>query len=219
MEGEDSFNPSRKAKKIFDSERQLLKQATTYKKEKNYDKAIECIRQAYELANKHQIGKPLNSLTRLPNCLLLAKRKAEAWDEYHNVANLKYCYWYKSNPHSVYGIKSDAYLRLSLMLKKDGYFAQALAYGLGSYVAQRGFDYLHHQDMKQMNQKPGRWKADEGLAEEIDNLMIDSSKKDKDHVSSLIKEHLKSLPNVEPEKIIELIYEMTGTENPNYEMV
>ena len=216
LDRENALNPSSKAKRIINDESSLLKQASKFKKSKNWDKAIESLRNAYSIAETHHIGKTISSLSRLPNYLYLSGDLKGAWEEYHKVADLHYCSWYRSKAHSVYAAKADAYTRLANMLFKENYKDQALAYAMSGYVASRGADWIQREFEKDNGIKVDRWNLTEGLKDEIQGYMEGSKASDKALVKNMVKKHLSGIPNVKPDIIQKEIYAYLGCGDPNF---
>jgi hypothetical protein len=203
-------------KQIFQEESSLLKQATQFKKENQWAQAIECLRKAYALAETHQLGKTIQSLSRLPNYIEASGDLRGAWVEYHNVANLKYCSWYKSKPHSVYAAKADAYTRLAYMLSREGLGEQALAYAMAGYVASRAADWDYRKFQKNHRLPMDRWNLTEGLKDEIDLFMPGSSQSDKNTIKEIVVRAMIDLTKADPDAVKDEMYQILGCADPDF---
>jgi hypothetical protein len=203
-------------KQICQEESSLLKQATQFKKENQWTLAIECLRKAYALAETHQFGKTVTSLSRLPSYIEASGDLRGAWIEYHNVANLKYCSWYKSKPHLVYGVKADAYTRLAGMLFSKGHREQALAYAMAGYVASRAADWDYRKFQKDHRLPMDRWNLTGGLQDEIDYFMPGSSQSDKNTIKEIVVRAMIDLTNANPDAVKNEMYQILGCADPDF---
>jgi len=217
MANENAFNPSPQARAILEKHSSLLKQATALKNAKRYDEAVGCLRAAYELANRHQIGKTAASLTRLPNYLALAGRVKEAWLEYNKVADMTYCYWYRSDQQTVAVIQADAYSRLAQMLRKNGYKAQASVFALVGYIVGRSAAKLNHDWCRKEGIKDiGRWNTHEGLEDALQDNTSHLPTEQQQLLRRMIVEELKGIPRIAPKVLITKLYQALDCTDPAF---
>lgn len=86
----NDYAPNAAMQKLLDEEKKYRKQATALKKEKRFDEAVECLRKAREFEYKSGSYYGYQTLLRVPEYLMLAKRFKEAYDEAVEMANLKW---------------------------------------------------------------------------------------------------------------------------------
>ena len=220
MAEEDSAKLSPAAQAVLNKESRLLKRATELKKQKNLVEAIDCLKEAYDLAEKHQIGKPTDSLTRLANYLQMAGRLNEAWWEYHKVAGHGYCRWYATEQTRSY-LQGDAFTRLGKMLLKEGYPEQALAYALGGYLAFQvhthlKLNYAKVQGYDGIIKELSAIDPFDELQELLARHMKGASQRDIDSVRKAVTLHLKRIPSTQPKELIGEVYEILGCGDPAF---
>lgn len=86
------YEPSPVERAMLDRESELRKQATTYKRQKKYDKAVEMMRAARKQQYETSLWYDIKTLLRVPDYLILAGRYQEAIDEATDLLNGKWKY-------------------------------------------------------------------------------------------------------------------------------
>jgi tetratricopeptide (TPR) repeat protein len=77
-------------KKWLEIENKYRRQATQLKKEKRYDEAVECLRKARNAQYNTDEFWSIDTLLRIPKCLILAKQYKEAYDEAMQISEFKW---------------------------------------------------------------------------------------------------------------------------------
>lgn len=86
------YEPSPVEQAMLDRESELRKQATAYKRQKKYDKAVEMMRAARKQQYETSLWYDIKTLLRIPDYLILAGRYQEAIDEATDLLNGKWKY-------------------------------------------------------------------------------------------------------------------------------
>lgn len=86
------YEPSPVERAMLDRESELRKQATTYKRQKKYDKAVEMMRAARKQQYETSLWYDIKTLLRIPDYLILAGRYQEAIDEATDLLNGRWKY-------------------------------------------------------------------------------------------------------------------------------
>ena len=86
------YEPSPVERAMLDREAELRKQATAYKRQKKYDKAVEMMRAARKQQYETSLWYDIKTLLRIPDYLILAGRYQEAIDEANDLLNGKWKY-------------------------------------------------------------------------------------------------------------------------------
>ena len=86
------YEPSPVEQAMLEREAELRKQATAYKRQKNYDKAVEMMRAARKQQYQTSTWYDIRTLLRIPDYLILAGRYQEAINEANDLLNGKWKY-------------------------------------------------------------------------------------------------------------------------------
>lgn len=86
------YEPSPVERAMLDREAELRRQATAYKRQKKYDKAVEMMRVARKQQYETSLWYDIKTLLRIPDYLILAGRYQEAIDEATDLLNGRWKY-------------------------------------------------------------------------------------------------------------------------------
>lgn len=118
-------------RRFTSSPEDLLKKATSLKKENKIDEAIEALREAYKAIEKTKLDYSEDVYLRLPMYLQAAKRNDEAWAEFNKlIVSLPQRY----SGSVLYMAYSSVYDKMRLFLQREGKHKEAVIQGVLSYL-------------------------------------------------------------------------------------
>ncbi|MEX0723027.1 MAG: hypothetical protein WD053_04085 [Gracilimonas sp.] len=121
-------------KEVQQDPRDLLKKATSKKKEGKFNEAILLLKRAYQEIAKGNINHGINPFLRLPNYLQEVGKPDEAWGEYNRLLNNGYPN--QLNDFSVVTMEhSKIYDKMRLFLQRENKNEKAVTFGILSDLA------------------------------------------------------------------------------------
>ncbi len=193
----------------------LLKNATAYKRNNEYEKAIEEIKKAYAIMDNNPEYYGIDPYLKLPRYLQQTGRNDEGWKELNNLLN-------KINIMSInYGVKMNFYAivynQMKVFLQREKNHKEAILMSVYSYYFSVFGSYYHIQEN---NQRKRNFKYeilteddnfDFGYSEltTVDNVnqrflnLLKRIKKEENYVrfEEIIMNHLNNVPNIDFVKI------------------
>lgn len=120
---------------------ELLKIATTFKKENKIDEAINTLRKVYELIPNSHIDFGIEPYLRLPMYLQESGRTDEAWFEFNQLLSGNY---YKENDFGYYSDLAKIHDKCRIFLERDSRYKLALEHKILWYI----YDSKHFYTIK-----------------------------------------------------------------------
>jgi len=111
----------------------LLKEATAYKQNKDFENAIAYLQRAYSVIGKGSTIYPVETFLRLPMYLHASGRKEEAWKEFNALLTQGYPNQLQDKSLICFD-KSHVTDKTRLCFWRDRHYAEAVKYGIVSFL-------------------------------------------------------------------------------------
>jgi len=188
----------------------LLKEATSKKKDRDFDNAIKLLKLAYNEISKGPMIYPVDTFLRLPLYLQAAKRNDEAWREFNLLLT-------KGYPNQMSDLKlipmdqSIIYDKMRLFLQREGKPKLAVRFGIFSFLSW-AIGLLRQKRKDELEEYTSR----ETIEETVTKLLKKAKKENlTGQVITIVEEQISRLPNIDFAELGERIHKIIITlDNP-----
>ena len=145
--------------------RDLLKKATSKKKDGELDEAVSFLRKAYKEIAKGNTNHSINTFLRLPNYLQKAGKPDEAWNEYNKLLNNGYPN--QLNNFSVITMEhSKIYDKMRLFLQRENKNEKAIIFGILSDLA-----WVRGLNLQKRNSELNTFSKTQNIKDRLESLL------------------------------------------------